>query len=267
VLPAQLTERKNESPPSSKLSDPKNKQKKDDFYANVGDAIRTLREETPTLFQKDLTYDLYRDDIVFKDPRNAFHGKKNYKTLFWSLRFHGRLFFRVLYVDVHRIWQPEESIIRMRWTVHGVPRVPWEAEGVFDGVSQWKLDRDGKIYEHSVDNVILRDPPLSRNPLMAGLNLLRIPQLAGAPQAPCPGAYFTAEAGSHDEPQLANPCEMPQQLPSQQQQQQSMPKKQGRLPRMPDCLRHASWMKLYRVLLGTAQLLQKQTPPKIQLDS
>jgi hypothetical protein len=41
------------------LDDPATKQqarqKHDDYYANVGDAIRTLREETPTLFQKDLT--------------------------------------------------------------------------------------------------------------------------------------------------------------------------------------------------------------------
>ena len=29
--------------------------KADDFYANVGQAIRTLREEIPTLFQRDLS--------------------------------------------------------------------------------------------------------------------------------------------------------------------------------------------------------------------
>ena len=45
---------------------------------------------------------------------------------------------------------------RMRWTVHGVPRVPWKAEGVFDGVSEFKLDHHGKIYQHSVNNVIFR---------------------------------------------------------------------------------------------------------------
>ena len=43
--------------------------------------------------------------MVFKDPKNTFRGKKNYRTIFWSLRFHGRLFFNILYVDVQRIWQ------------------------------------------------------------------------------------------------------------------------------------------------------------------
>ena len=56
--------------------------------------------------------DIYREDVVFRDPRNSFQGLKNYKTIFWSLRFHGRLFFKVLYVDVQRIWQPEDTQIR-----------------------------------------------------------------------------------------------------------------------------------------------------------
>jgi len=94
------------------------------------------------------------------------------KFSFWSLRFHGRIFFSKLAVDVKRVWQPEDGVIKMRWTVRGIPRVPWDAEGIFDGISTYKLDSEGKIYEHSVDNLILRDPPLFSNPaLLAGLNL------------------------------------------------------------------------------------------------
>ena len=37
-----------------------------------------------------------------------------------------------------------------------------------------------------VDNVILRDPPMLRSPLFAGLNLLPMPQPV---QQPCPGAW------------------------------------------------------------------------------
>lgn len=52
LLPVQLCE----SPPEqSKLKDPDSKHKQEEYYANVGDAIRTLREETPFLFQQDLT--------------------------------------------------------------------------------------------------------------------------------------------------------------------------------------------------------------------
>ena len=51
-LPVQLCE---PPPDSSKLKDPDSKQKQQEYYANLGDAIRVLREETPYLFQQDLS--------------------------------------------------------------------------------------------------------------------------------------------------------------------------------------------------------------------
>ncbi|GLC46074.1 hypothetical protein PLESTM_001822600 [Pleodorina starrii] len=163
----------------------RNQGRSEDYFANVGDSIRCLREDIPMLFQRELNYSIYRDDVVFRDPRNCFKGMKNYQLIFWSLRFHGKIFFKTLYVDVKRIWQPEDGIIKMRWTVHGIPRVPWEAEGTFDGISTYRLDSHGKIYEHSVDNILLRDPPMATNPpLLAGLNLQPL-----APQQPVPGAW------------------------------------------------------------------------------
>ncbi len=196
----------------------KNAERTPDYFANMGDAIRTLREDIPELFNRELNCkcgscsavppgppgcglthaprctqlaadSIYRDDIVFRDPRNRFEGMKNYKLIFWSLRFHGRIFFSKLYVEVKRIWQPSDDVIKMRWTVHGVPRVPWEAEGVFDGISTYKLDHTGRVYEHIVDNVLLRDPPMLTNPpLLAGLNLS--PTGLTPQQAPYPGASW-----------------------------------------------------------------------------
>lgn len=113
-----------------------------DFFVNVGHAIRTLREDIPALFEREMDCELatfffwweeeerkiggagrapraaratnlthgrppsllsslplsplpgsiYRDDVVFRDPRNCFKGLKNYKIIFWSLRFHGAKF-------------------------------------------------------------------------------------------------------------------------------------------------------------------------------
>lgn len=84
------------------------------------------------------------------------------------------------------------NVCRMRWTVHGIPRVPWDAEGIFDGISTFKVDSNGKIFEHAVNNVVLRDPPKLGNPFLAGLSLAR---LAGQQQQqPCPGAWFKTEA-------------------------------------------------------------------------
>ncbi|TKY68557.1 U2 snRNP-associated SURP motif-containing protein [Spatholobus suberectus] len=133
-------------------------QQKDEFYLNLGLAVRTLREDMPLIFIKDLNYDIYRDDITFRDPLNTFTGIEKYKLIFWALRFHGKILFREIALDVYRIWQPSENVILIRWNLRGVPRVPWEAKGEFQGTSRYKLDRNGKIYEHKVDNLAFNFP-------------------------------------------------------------------------------------------------------------
>lgn len=134
------------------------KHQNDDFYVNLGLAVRTLREDMPLLFTKDLNYDIYRDDITFVDPLNKFTGIENYKLIFWALRFHGKILFRDISLEIYRVWQPSENVILIRWNLRGVPRVPWEAKGQFQGTSRYKLDRNGKIYEHKVDNLAFNFP-------------------------------------------------------------------------------------------------------------
>ncbi|XP_059666733.1 uncharacterized protein LOC132312393 [Cornus florida] len=142
----------------NKTSGEQDKQQRNDFYVNLGLAVRTLREDLPLLFVKDLNYDIYRDDITFLDPLNTFNGIEKYKLIFWALRFHGRVLFREISLEVFRIWQPSENVILVRWNLKGVPRVPWEAKGKFQGTSRYKLDRNGKIYEHKVDNLAFNFP-------------------------------------------------------------------------------------------------------------
>ncbi|KAK1275257.1 hypothetical protein QJS04_geneDACA011154 [Acorus gramineus] len=125
-----------------------------------------------------------RDDIIFKDPLNTFAGLDNYKKIFWALRFTMRIFFKSVWVDIVRVWQPVENVIMIRWIVHGIPRVPWESYGRFDGTSEYKLDKNGKIYEHKVDNVALNSPPKFRV-----LSVEELIQSLGCPSSPKP-TYF-----------------------------------------------------------------------------
>lgn len=148
---------------------------RDDFFVNLGLAVRTLREDLPQLFTKDLNYDIYRDDITFMDPLNTFTGIERYKLIFWALRFHGKVLFREISLEVLRIWQPSENVILIRWNLKGVPRVPWETNGQFQGTSRYKLDRNGKIYEHKVDNLAFNFP----QPLKPAATMLDL-------VAPCP---------------------------------------------------------------------------------
>ncbi|CAA7062101.1 unnamed protein product [Microthlaspi erraticum] len=136
----------------------KHQHDKDEFYINLGLAVRTLREDLPLLFNKDLNYDVYRDDITLVDPMNTFSGIENYKLIFWALRFHGKILIRDISLDIFRVWQPSENMILIRWNLKGEPRVPWEAKGEFQGTSRYKLDRNGKIYEHKVDNLAFNFP-------------------------------------------------------------------------------------------------------------
>lgn len=114
----------------------------------INRVIETLKQDLPTLFERDITYNIYTKDIYFQDPVNKFKGKINYRIIFWTLRFHARLFFTEIYFDVHDVKHKSEDIILANWTVRGVLRVPWKAKVFFNGYSTYKLTQDNLIYEH-----------------------------------------------------------------------------------------------------------------------
>lgn len=114
----------------------------------VAQVIKTLQQDLPTLFEKDISYDIYTQDIYFQDPVNKFKGKFNYRIIFWTLRFHARLFFTKIYFDLHDVSQVDEYTILAKWTVRGTLRVPWQARIFFNGYSTYKLRQNNLIYEH-----------------------------------------------------------------------------------------------------------------------
>ena len=118
------------------------------YQSRVEGAIKTLQTELPSLFETDLSYDIYTKDIYFRDPVNTFKGKFNYRIIFWTLRFHGKLFFTSLYFDLHDIKQTASDTILANWTVRGTLRVPWKGSILFNGYSTYKLTPEGLIYEH-----------------------------------------------------------------------------------------------------------------------
>jgi len=164
-----------------------------------GVAIRTLRDEFPHVFSRDLSFDIYRDDLVFTDaggclpgvPAQAV-GKDAYRRMFWSLRLHGALFFaRPPLVSILRIWQPRDGMLAVRWSIAAQPRLlsSFGADDVhYDGISEYKLDRNGRIYEHRISNVDWggQEPLKSRSlaALLASLapNQLPTPSFVSAEQ-------------------------------------------------------------------------------------
>ena len=110
--------------------------------------MQTLRADLPHLFQRDISYEIYSQEIYFHDPVNTFKGKFNYRIIFWTLRFHARLFFTQIFFDLHDVTQPSEDVILATWTVRGTLRVPWKAQIFFNGTSTYRLNAARKIYEH-----------------------------------------------------------------------------------------------------------------------
>jgi hypothetical protein len=121
---------------------------KSEYQLQVERAIDTLKQDLPTLFEKDISYDIYTQDIYFKDPVNTFKWKFNYRIIFWTLRFHARLFFTEIYFDLHDVKQTDEETIKAYWTVRGTLRVPWKARIFFNGDSTYKLTKNALIYNH-----------------------------------------------------------------------------------------------------------------------
>ena len=119
-----------------------------EYQLQVNRAMATLKKDLPTLFEKDIFYEIYTQDIYFQDPVNKFKGKFNYHIIFWTLRFHARLFFTKIYFDLHDVSQTAQDTILANWTVRGVLRVPWKARIFFNGYSTYTLNKDGLIYNH-----------------------------------------------------------------------------------------------------------------------
>lgn len=52
--------KQSETAPFPSRKDKEDERKKQDYYVNTGYAIRTLREEFPELFYRELSFDIYR---------------------------------------------------------------------------------------------------------------------------------------------------------------------------------------------------------------
>ena len=160
----------------------KNRNKKepdDEFYAQSGEAIRTLREDYPFFLSKEPRFTIFREDIGLvdatctfgrnQDPDNLIDGDggyvmarglNHYKRVFKVIRTIAAIIFSSCSVKVTRIWSPLSTngkrTIRVRWSVRGHIRLG-AAIGVdvaqFDGISEYKLDKAGYIYEHVITDL------------------------------------------------------------------------------------------------------------------
>lgn len=97
-------------------------------------------------FPDDQTYDLYADDVYFKDPLNEFRGRDRYEQ---NIEFI-RSWFRNIQLDLHDISQTGDRI-ETHWTLNWNTPLPWSPRISIPGWSELRLNAEGKIVSHIDD--------------------------------------------------------------------------------------------------------------------
>ncbi|WP_017299979.1 DUF2358 domain-containing protein [Nodosilinea nodulosa] len=95
-------------------------------------------------FPKDQSYQLYADDVYFKDPLNQFRGVDRYRRM---IGFIDR-WFQEIDFQLHAIEYASPTQINTRWTLNWVAPVPWHPAMSIPGRSELGLGEDGQIISH-----------------------------------------------------------------------------------------------------------------------
>lgn len=134
-----------------------------DYWANVGQVIETLRNDYCVLGDKKPDFGIYAENIMFTD-KNTFeiHGLKDYMRFFWVMRLHLRVLFRRRDFMVQSLYHDaKEGVVYLRWRGVFVPRIiGWIKDKggrekfvwIYDAISVYKVNRDGMVCEHVLDN-------------------------------------------------------------------------------------------------------------------
>lgn len=95
-------------------------------------------------FPEDQSYDLYAEDVHFKDPMNEFDGVNKYRAMIGFLGW----FFSDVQMDLHGIQQASPTLITMQWTLNLTPPVPWSARLSIPGHTELGVNESGLINSH-----------------------------------------------------------------------------------------------------------------------
>lgn len=94
-------------------------------------------------FPADQTFEIYADNVFFKDPLNEFRGVTRYRKM---IAFLDR-WFQHIQLDLHHIDRHGQTI-RTDWTLHMTCPVPWRSRLCIQGYSLLELNDDHLIISH-----------------------------------------------------------------------------------------------------------------------
>jgi len=127
-----------------------------DYHLQMAMALKTLLAELPHFFHQPLTYDIYTRDIEWRFGGRSTRGRAAYKALMLGFRSYVHVCCRQVRVEVWRFRHNAVGAIFLRWRLHVRLRVVG-AETDFEGVSEYRLNKKGKISCHIIEITIRND--------------------------------------------------------------------------------------------------------------
>lgn len=88
-------------------------------------------------FPNHQSYDIYAEDVYFKDPLTEFRGLKRYQSLIDFIR----KWFKEVNLELHDIKQVENTI-HTKWTLNWTTPLPWQPRISIPGWSELKINSE-----------------------------------------------------------------------------------------------------------------------------
>ena len=106
------------------------------------DLVEILKEDYQR-FPENQTFEIYAEDVYFKDPLNEFRGVKKYRGM---IGFLGS-FFKDIEMEVHNVTQTG-TIIKTEWTLNMTSPLPWKPRLSIPGGTDLEVSEDNLIVSH-----------------------------------------------------------------------------------------------------------------------
>lgn len=94
-------------------------------------------------FPENQTFEIYAEDVYFKDPLNEFRGVKKYKAMIKFLSS----FFNDIEMEVHNV-TTKGTTIKTEWTLNMTSPLPWKPRLSIPGWSELEVSEDNLIASH-----------------------------------------------------------------------------------------------------------------------
>ena len=106
------------------------------------DLVEILKEDYQR-FPDNQTFEIYAEDVYFKDPLNEFRGVKKYQAM---IKFLGS-FFNNIEMEVHNV-TTKGTTIKTEWTLNMTSPLPWKPRISIPGWSDLEVNQDNLIVSH-----------------------------------------------------------------------------------------------------------------------